>query len=304
MLLFKVFKIKIPSDDLEFLTITTFNKIKSKKNAVHLKQVNSIGKTEYKNAEMIIYRFIGNPEFILTTLLNGQLWFSKVGDFNDPFEWTFRYCIDIERDKKNIMDYVNQNTFNLPIEVKREKFNSYINTPFTLETEFNRIFYKFYNQGVCCFTKKENIKSVLMWAYYANSHKGIALGFDDKEIEIRHIDDFKNDEHIIKPLVRRVIYDNHKKCINPFDKQRPDILDTKYMKTKECEHEKEVRFVSPKFGLHSFVKTNLKEIVFGINSSAILKDAVFKILENEIDYKNVKIRYCKPEENELKMKIE
>ena len=143
-----------------------------------------------------------------------------------------------------------------------------------------------------------------MWTYYANSHKGIALGFDDNAIKINHIDDLKNDLHIIKPLVRRVIYDNHKKYINRFDKQSPKILDTKYMKAKEWEHEKEVRFVSPKFGLHSFDKTDLKEIVFGINSSDVLKELVFNILESDLEYKNVKIRYCKPEDNELKIKIE
>jgi Protein of unknown function (DUF2971) len=250
-------------------------------------------------SKMIIYRFIGNPEHIITTLSNGQLWFSKVEDFNDPFEWKFRYKIDIKRDKDAIRQYVEVNTFSLPPEEKLKRFKKYIDSPSLLEFELNRPFIKFYDQGVCCFAEEENIKNVLMWAHYANSYKGIALGFNDENIEINHVDNFKNGILIFKPLIRRVIYDNHKRFINPFDKYRLDILDTKYMKTKDWEHEKEVRMVSPKFGMHAFNKLNLAEIVFGINTPTNLKSAILDIIRNEQEYANVKIKYCKIVENEL-----
>lgn len=111
---------------------------------------------------MFIYRFIGDSKFIFTTLLNGQLWFSKVGEFNDPFEWRYRYCIDFERDKNNILGYVKQTFPNRSSEEQREIYKNYINSPFTLEVELNKNFDLFYDQGVCCFTENENIKSVLM----------------------------------------------------------------------------------------------------------------------------------------------
>lgn len=255
------------------------------------------------DSKMIIYRFIGNNEHILETLLNGQLWFSKVEDFNDPFEWKFRYKINIERDEDAIRQYVEANSFSLPTEEKLKRLRKYKDSPSLLEFELNRPFSRFYDQGVCCFAEEENIKNVLMWSYYSNSHKGIALGFDEKNIEINHVDNFKNGILIFKPLIKRVIYDNHKGFINPFDKNRPDILVTKYMKTKDWEHEKEVRMVSPKFGMHSFNKLNLAEIVFGVNTPTNLKAAILDIIKNEQEYANVKIKYCEIAENELNIEI-
>lgn len=250
---------------------------------------------------MIIYKFIGNPEFIFTTLLNGQLWFSKVEDFKDEFEWKYRYCIDIEKDKNNISRYVKQNFPNRPIEEQREIYNYYINSPKSLEDKLNRKFDLFYDQGVCCFTENENIINEGMWKEYANSHKGITLGFDESEIGIMHTDHLKGGHYINEPLVRKVIYDNRKMCINYFDKESPRILDTKYMKMKSFENEKEIRLVSPKFGMHSFEKNSLKEIIFGKDSTAILKDSVLNILGNDLDYYDVKIRYCITKNNELKI---
>lgn len=252
---------------------------------------------------MMIYRFIGNESFTLSTLRNGQLWFSKVEDFNDPFEWIFRYCINPERDKDAIRQYVNETTISLPLEERNIRYQSYIENHLVLENYFNRAFERFYIKGVCCFTEKENLINVLMWSYYANSHKGISLGFDDKEIKLEHIENFKNGCCIFEPSLKRVVYGNHKRCINPFDKNRPNILDTNYMKSKDWEYEKEVRIVSPKFGLHSFSKTNLKEIIFGIKTPLSLKESILEIVKNDKEYSNVLIKSCVIASNELTMEV-
>lgn len=252
----------------------------------------------------MIYRFIGNPEFIENTLKDGQLWLSKVGFFNDPFEWIFRYKVDADRDKDAIWNYVKDNTHYKTEEYRLEKFKGYIENPDKLDIELNRIFKNFYNQGVCCFTEQENILNVIMWAYYADSHKGIALGFNQSELDLHHIDDFKGGVKIFKPKFKHVIYDDFKIYLNPFDKDRPNVLDTKYMKAKAWQHEKEVRLVSPKFGLHSFNKKQLKEVILGVNIDPDLKNKVLEILQTDKNYENVKVRFCSSEDNELKMKIE
>lgn len=251
----------------------------------------------------MIYRLIGNFEYILSTLVNGQLFFSKVCDFNDPFEWIFRYKVDLERDIEGIKKYVVDNTYNMTESERDLKLKNYLSDSSTFDNEINKVFEKFYNQGVCCFTEEQNILNVLMWAYYANSNKGVALGFDESNMEIEHADNLKNGEIIFRPLVKKVIYNSHKRYLSPFDKNRPDILDTKYMKSKKWEDEKEVRFVSPKFGQHNFNKSNLKEIVFGINTPENIKSAIVKITNEGSDYKNVKLKYCQFADDTLEMII-
>jgi len=251
----------------------------------------------------MIYRFLSKPEFILPTLLNGELWFSKVEDFNDPFEWCYRYRIDSDRDKAQIKKYVEENNISRSEEEKRTRFAGYIKDPSILEKELNRIFDKFYGQGVCCFTEEDNIRNVLMWSYYADSHKGIALGFEENDIELRHCDHLKDNVAIFRPKVNKVIYDEHKKYINPFEKNRPSHSKTKYMKSIAWEHEKEVRFVSPKAGLHTFERENLREVILGIRISSDLRNAIESALKCEANYQSVIVKACELEEKELQIRI-
>lgn len=251
----------------------------------------------------MIYRFIGNPEYILSSLINGQLYFSKVGEFNDPFEWTFRYKVDLVRDIEDIKKYVDDTTHNITEAERQIKLNNYLSDSSILNKELNKGFERFYEQGVCCFTEKKNVLNVLMWAYYANSHKGVALGFDERDIELEHADNFKNGEIVFRPLVKKVIYDSHKRYLNPFDKSKPNILDTKYMKSKKWEDEQEVRFISPKFGFHNFKKTNLKELVIGIKTPENIINSILKIISSDSQYHDTKVKYCNCSDDLLEMEI-
>jgi hypothetical protein len=255
----------------------------------------------------MIYKFFPNSEFIFSTLINGQLWFSKVEDFNDPFEWNFLYKINVERDRVDIEKYVEETNFGRSQSEKEKKLKLYLETPIILENELNKSLQYRKNKGVSCFTVEENKLNVLMWSHYANSHKGIVLGFSEEIIQIIHKDDFRvnrNSEIIFsKPDRREVTYKNIPSLISPFNKERCSIRDYEYIKSEDWKYENEIRIVSPKFGLHYFNKQSLKEIIFGINSNENLINTIGNITKEISGYSNIKLMKCQREENILKMKL-
>ncbi len=255
----------------------------------------------------MIYKFFQNSEFILSTLINGQLWFSKVEDFNDPFEWNFLYKINVERDRLDIENYVEETNFGRSQSEKEKKLKIYLETPIILENELNKSLQYRKNKGVCCFTEEENKLNVLMWSHYSNSHKGVVLGFSEEEIVLIHSEDYRvnsNSEIIFsKPDRRNINYKNIPSFVNPFDTERLGVRDYEYIKSEDWKYEKEIRMVSPKFGLHYFNKQSLKEIIIGINSTDNLINTIGNITKEIAEYSNIKLLKCQREENILKMKL-
>lgn len=255
----------------------------------------------------MIYKFFSNPEFILSSLINSQLWFSRVEDFNDPFEWNFTYKINVVENKEDIKKYVEDNNQGrTPIE-KNKILKKYIEHPNELEVELNKSLNFRKDKGVCCFTENENKLNVLMWSHYANSHKGVAFGFSENEIGIIHSDDcvVNSLSHCIfsKPDCRNVSYKNIPPYINPFDNNRLHIRDYEYIKSEIWKYENEIRMVSPKFGLHFYNKQSLKEIIFGIKTNNELKLSVKNTLENQSELSSVLLLNCEMETEKLEMRL-
>ena len=146
-----------------------------------------------------------------------------------------------------------------------------------------------------------------MWAHYAKSHSGIMLGFSEDDIQIVHLDDWRlnNNSNTIffNPDLRTVTYKNISSFVNPFEKERPNVRDFEYIKAKDWEYEKEIRIVSPKYGLHNFNRQSLKEIYFGINTKDFLKQSIVNIINSSNEYTSVKLFDCIRDEKKLEMKL-
>jgi len=180
----------------------------------------------------MIYKFFSNIEFLFSTINDSQLWFSKVEDFNDPFEWDFPYKINVDNNKAEIIKYVIENSFNRIPQYIEYKINEYISTPKKLEDELNLTLSYRKNKGVCCFTIPENNNSILMWSHYANNHKRLVLAFSESEMNLIHIYDWVNRIHCTKAYINKVTYPEDMPCyINPFDKNRPTTKDADFIKS-------------------------------------------------------------------------
>lgn len=252
----------------------------------------------------MIYKYFSNIDFALSTLKDSQLWFSKVEDFNDPFEWDVPYRIDISKNKEQIIKYIKENNYNRPENYIKSKIDFYLSNPVKLEEEFNRTLEYRKNKGVCCFTKEENLTNILMWSYYADNHKGIVLGIDENLIEISHTLDWVNGQHITKPWIKKVQYTNEHRFINPFDNERPSLKDVEFIKSTVWADEKEIRLISPLFGLHNYnASTCLKEIVLGIKTPEINKSQIVNIFKTGIIH-DVKIMTCFKDKEKIELRIE
>lgn len=255
----------------------------------------------------MIYKFFSNTEYILSSLINYQIWFSRVEDFNDPFEWNYPYKIDVSENMDNIKKYVEDNNHGRTPHEKEIILKNYIEHPEILEKKFNESLRFRENKGVCCFTINENKLNVLMWSHYTNSHTGVVLGFLKDEMEIIHSEDYSvssvSQKIFSKPDCREVIYDNIRPFVNPFDKNKLKVRDYEYIKSKIWYYEKEIRMVSPKCGLHFYNKHSLKEIIFGINTSERMKFTIENLINNKTDFPTVKLFKCEKEKGTLEIKL-
>lgn len=172
---------------------------------------------------MLVYKFYP-PEYGLQALEKLRLKVSPIDELNDPFE------------------YLSLNMGDKSIRAWAKNFRNLVSE----------------NNGIISFSK--NWHEPLMWAHYAKSHTGIALGFEVPTHLLYHIDYIS--EKIIPPLD----VDNNKESMTQFVEM---LIKSKH---KNWEYEEEVRLVrsldncDEEDGLY-FVKwnhiTTLKEVVLG-----------------------------------------
>ena len=91
-------------------------------------------------------------------LINRELWFAEPKSLNDPFECqrTYSSVLDATWEKHEASE-----SYKLEID---EKLSKYLN-----------------KTGICSFSRTR--KNQLMWAHYADEHKGFCIGFNQRELE-------------------------------------------------------------------------------------------------------------------------
>ena len=194
---------------------------------------------------MRLYHFL-NEHYGLKALCDQRLKVSEIMELNDPFEFL---CVDLSD------------------EYCHKVFN-----------EHKRCLSK--KHGLLCFSK--NWKSPVQWAHYADRHKGLCLGFDveDKDLkEVCYLEKRlacpRTEEKLTEEFVGKVIAGKY----------------------SHWEYEKEYRGFVPKKieinGLYfsSFSKEfELKEIIVGAKSD-ITRSGIHKILgDNNSDIEPFKVR--------------
>jgi hypothetical protein len=215
---------------------------------------------------MRVYKFL-NAQYALDSILSGYIKLSTVDELNDPFEF------------KGV-------NF---IKAKIENNDPLIN-----------ILKKF---GLLCVSKK--FSNPTLWSHYADSHRGIALGFDiSKNIE-------KNSK--INVQYRKKVIKIHEK-LNVLTKNEKPALKILSIKSKDWCYENEVRFLfylqncipkaingDLKFFLN--LKENeiyLSEIILGFNCNInidvklkmALKNRGITLYRAELDKKLFKVNRC------------
>lgn len=200
-------------------------------------------------------------------LVENKVYFPKPSSLNDPFD-----CNPVAN-------------FNNPVELRRyveKKYRSDFNYKPTskevtqtvvdmsaLYTEYDvrKVFDEYI--GVLCLSKCNKLN--LMWSHYANSHKGICLGFDLGVIK----------NWLCKPVLyssERVNIDLMR--IKEDESYRKDIISSAvFTKGEDWCVEKEIRSLSKNPGHQEYSPAGLKSITFGLATSEKDRDYVLSLIK-------------------------
>lgn len=231
-----------------------------------------------------------NPNEI-EALEKGYLWFSSANDLNDPFEGSIKLK---EVAKDTSMQISLQTTVSINggnPEVRKNIFE------ITNLIRQSNDYYKWAFQSmlpktkVCCFSKTNTDK--LMWAHYANNHKGMVLEYDISF----DIDLFK--------FAIPVIYHEKLPEINFMGQQDKSIVSVLKNKSHDWSYEQEVRLINDNpAGTPNKIRINLealRSIIFGYRTS---KEDIEKIKTALKKFPHIEYQQSRLSEDEYELVIE
>lgn len=276
---------------------------------------------------MILYKYRGNSEYTDKIFLDKKVWLSNAMGLNDPFECKMQEIakdwIDIkvkELKQAHIEGFLAPFIFskkyrlnNLSIKetevfLKRFKKKSFEEKYKTVRDIYKRrgtelsnpdlTFSNIDNQlnEVGIFSLSEDCENILMWAHYADSSRGVAIGFDvdtnATHIKIRKVR-YSEDLPVLHRdglLLETKIYHrgNNLQRIAFSDPTFEDVITTKSI---QWETEREWRYIEPKWGAFSY-PGEIKEVVFGINCPEEVRKHYLNLVNsnitNSVDFYEIK----------------
>jgi len=222
-------------------------------------------------------------------LINGELYFSKPSQFNDPFDSKIDY--DTNANENELRDFFSKllpqfgkslnDIDNIINKFKTGELNRSDFVPKNTYSDSNKIF---------CLSRDD--RNILMWSHYAKDHTGVCIGF--KVHKGGNSMNIKIKSGYIVPIVGvdsnmlPVIYINY--CTDkpkPYNHFKDDLEKLKphfITKSKLWEYEQEVRIIiTDKMILKNPIclETNeIGEIIFGLRTPPKLIDKVKQIVKN------------------------
>lgn len=226
-----------------------------------------------------IFQF-GKNKNLKRVLIDNTLGFSKLKDFNDPFEMSYSYFHHVENQILALQHLLNKSKVvenNLVSKVQR-----------IIDEELESV-------SVCCFSKSP--LEPLMWSHYSDKHSGICYCFDKSKL-------FPG----LTLKSKSVIYSNTLAEINFYEKNTSlEILRHKIesiinTKSKSWSYENEYRFWNKtKEKSVRFNPKSLNAIIVGFRN--LNKEEIIKLVEdfNKKNKMDVKIIYTRPSPQFYKM---
>lgn len=212
-----------------------------------------------------IFKFRALNKGSIELLVNRELWFARPDSLNDPFECPFepeQLFLGLSQ-----FDSLEPNVKEKAKKIALDRFNS---------------------MGICSFSRAR--KNQLMWAHYADEHKGFCIGFNEdllkqSNVEIRAIDV----EYQSKLPESQVLKSFQMSGVNSIESKIDrnaynSIIGTKYTNWK---YERERRLVLPQSKAISFSSKSVVSIAFGLRMTEIDKKKLRELLSGS-DWDHVK----------------
>ena len=285
---------------------------------------------------MRVYKY-ASPYLWDRILKAKQIRFTQPEVFNDPFEMQpfYESLAEDPEIQNNLSEAQLENTLkdlfqqqypNLPAEIQslvpREflRFYARMATPAALDHAPELLdgftgairsgLYKGFNENIGVLALTEKADNLLMWAHYAQNHKGFVIEFDHDHKyfnqQLHPSDEFRH--------IRKVVYSDKRPNvrISTFE----DAADIFLTKSTEWTYEQEWRIMRPlqdaaeviqldgdAIHLFSFPPDCVTGIVFGCRMLADVKKEMTEYLSNEESYSHVKMYNSVLDEREFKLNI-
>jgi hypothetical protein len=205
------------------------------------------------------------------SLINNELHISSPTTFNDPFDCPVLSYL-------NKKDEINSSIYKIYIDCL--KIACFIRPNYNVEPDVP------INDVKREVAEKEVLSNNLMWAHYAESHKGICIKYNLDKLSKQLI---KTEEKIVSYL-KSVEYSNEDIKLK-LQKDPSYLVNTFFLKGKEWEYENELRFLyfdAEGQGEHAAIpiKNCIEAIYFGLRCSKKDKETIINIMK---DYEVEKI---------------
>ena len=207
---------------------------------------------------MLVYKYRGGAfKRDLNSLKNDEFWASSTSQLNDPCEGVISID-DLEQQLNYLKNIFYQHSDNLAI--IEQRFHNTINMKDT-------------KLGI--FSLSKTYSDELLWAHYANSHKGFCIEYDldlllsKQDLKHRFFDIQYSDK---MPNLGFSQFS---------DPNNPDILIKKMLgyKSKRWEYEQELRIITENKGINTYDYGAVKAIYFGLKTPKSTISKIIKTLQ-------------------------
>ncbi len=253
----------------------------------------------------LIYKYLPLSVNSLKILIKGELWFGLPKNLNDPYEGEFITKKYSQLPTSGLLEFFYEQNRELidskSIENKIEEIK--IN-PSLFHADIYSILRKRLKEhyGLSSFSYISN--SILMWSHYADSHKGICIGFNKEQLleTIKHpLKNFCDVDYKPTLCEAELILENKKIAY----KNEKEIL---YRKLNIWSKEKELRIIAIFKDRNSprniqFDKSCIKRIILGENTTNDDKNTLKMLIEKDTDYPNLKFYSATKNMSKRKMDI-
>jgi hypothetical protein len=247
---------------------------------------------------LILYKYRDweneNHKRILT---EKELFFSASKNFNDPFDTMIPLIYKEE-------DLTDENILRKLYEVGKETFPEL--SDMELYTKCTERFFEIKENGFFEVEDPEREENnnlfgilsltclndnLLMWAHYANSHKGFCIGFNIEKLK-----------SLEEGIVVEVIYDN-KMPIMPLFNDIKDYIKLLITKSLDWKYEKEYRILKSYYSNKTinFSSDIVENIVLGLNMKESYKKEIISIIKR--DFPGTRIFEARKNKSEFKLDL-